>query len=131
MQEDIAVDWFKMLNPAFISMMNSKTFGEIISYVVKVGPPDNRIRSYKIPMVATEIMSAPMPKVFELFFMEDEENKGDIMLGRLLEYFDGPSNYVLSGYIVKILINLMAGNAPKVLEYLFKNGKIVKIAKFL
>lgn len=53
------------------------------------------------------------------------------MLAKLLAYFDGTPNYVLSGYIVKILINLMAGNAPKVLEYLFKNSKIMKCPKFL
>lgn len=64
MQEDIAVDWFKMLNPAFISLLDSKNFGEIISYVITIGPPDNRMRSYKIPMIAAEIMSTPMPKVF-------------------------------------------------------------------
>jgi hypothetical protein len=63
--------------------------------------------------------------------MEDEENRGEILLGRLLNYFDGPSNYVLSGYVVKIIMNLMVGNAPRVLEYLFKNGKIMKIINFL
>ena len=103
----------------------------MISYVVEVGPPDNRMRSYKVPMIATEIMCCPMPKVFELFFMEDEERKGEIVLARLLQYFDGPPNYVLSGYIVKILMNLMVGNAPRVLEYLFKNGKIMKMPMFL
>ena len=82
-------------------------------------------------MIAAEILSTMIPKVFELFFMEDEENKGDILLGRLLNYFDKPSNYVLSGYVVKIIMNLMAGNAPRVLEYLFKNGKIMKITNYL
>lgn len=47
--------------------------------------------------------------------MEDEENRGEILLARLLNYFDGPSNYVLSGYVVKIIMNLMVGNAPRVL----------------
>lgn len=28
-------------------------------------------------------------------------------------------------------MNLMAGNAPRVLEYLFKNGKIMKITNYL
>lgn len=112
-------------------MLDSRGFGEMISYVTEVGPPDNRIRSYKIPMIAAEILSLMIPKVFELFFMEDEQSKGDIMLGRLLLYFDGQPNHVLSGYVVKIIMNLMVGNAPRVLEYLFKNGKIMKIVNFL
>lgn len=66
-------------------------------------------------MIAAEILSTMIPKVFELFFMEDDDNKGDILLGRLMNYFDGPSNYVLSGYVVKIIMNLMVGNAPRVL----------------
>ena len=48
-----------------------------------------------------------------------------------MQYFDGTQNYVLSGYIVKILMNLMVGNAPRVLEYLFKNGKVMKMPLFL
>lgn len=103
----------------------------MISYVTEVGPPDNKMRSYKIPMIAAEILSTMIPKVFELFFMEDEQYKGEILLGRLLNYFEGPPNYVLSGYVVKIIMNLMTGNAPRVLEYLFKNGKIMKITNFL
>lgn len=47
--------------------------------------------------------------------MEDEDRKGDILLGRLLNYFDGESNHVLSGYVVKIIMNLLVGNAPRVL----------------
>ena len=53
-----------MGHPAFLAMLDSKGFAEMISYVVEVGPPDNRMRSYKIPMIATEIMCCPMPKVF-------------------------------------------------------------------
>lgn len=63
--------------------------------------------------------------------MDDEQVKGDIILGRLLEYFEKPPNYVISGYVVKILLNLLAGNAPRVLEYLFKNGKIMNLPKYL
>ncbi len=48
-----------------------------------------------------------------------------------MNYFDNPPNYVLSGYVVKIIMNLMVGNASRVLEYLFKNGKIMKITNFL
>ena len=38
---------------------------------------------------------------------------------------------MLSGYVVKILMNLMVGNAHRVLEYLFKNGKVMNMPKFL
>lgn len=48
-----------------------------------------------------------------------------------MNYFDNPPNYVLSGYVVKIIMNLMVGNASRVIEYLFKNGKIMKITNFL
>ena len=82
-------------------------------------------------MIAVEIFSLPMPKVFELFFMDDEEIKGEIILGRLLEYFEKPPNYVISGYVVKILLNLLIGNAPRVVDYLFKNGKIFNIYRYL
>jgi hypothetical protein len=96
-------------------MLDSRGFAEVISYVTDVGPPDNRMRSFKIPMISAEILSTMIPKVFELFFMEDEDSKGDILLGRLLTYFEKPPNYVLSGYVVKIIMNLMVGNAPRVL----------------
>jgi hypothetical protein len=131
LQEEIAVDWFKMGHPAFLAMLHSQSLTEMIYYLIKVGPADNKIRSYKIPMIAVDIMSMPMPKVFELFFMDDEENKGEIVLARLLEYFDLPPNYVISSYVVKILINLLAGNAPRVLDYLFKNGKIMNLPNYL
>lgn len=87
MQEDVSVDWFRSLHPAFLAMLDSKGFAELISYVTEIGPPDNKMRSYKIPMISAEILSTMIPKVFELFFMEDEENKGDILLRRLMNYF--------------------------------------------
>ena len=38
---------------------------------------------------------------------------------------------MISGYVVKILQNLLIGNAPRVVDYLFKNGKILNIARYL
>jgi hypothetical protein len=53
LQDDIAIDWFRSLHPAFLAMLDSKGFAELISYVTEVGPLDNRMRSFKIPVVAT------------------------------------------------------------------------------
>ena len=44
------------------------------------------------------------------------------MLGRLLRYFEGGPNYVISGYVVRILMNLIPANPTRVIEYLFKNA---------
>jgi hypothetical protein len=84
-----------------------------------------------------------MPKVFELMFTEDKMARGGCTVGWLIEYFwsDGKAlmnegsqnttnthrngtpgtNYIISGYVVRILNNLMIGNAHKVLEYLIRN----------
>ena len=63
-----------------------------------------------------------MPKVFDLMFTDDKSARGGCTLGWLIEYFwKEDSNYVISGYVVKILNNLMIGNPHKVLEYLIKN----------
>ncbi len=45
------------------------------------------MRSYKIPMIATEILSTPCPKVFELMFTEDKSARGGVTAGWLVEYF--------------------------------------------
>ena len=115
LQEDVAVDWFKSGHPAFLSMLNASAMSEMINYVIVPGPVDNKMRSYKIPMVATEILCIPSPKVFDLVFLEDEDATGGFVLGRLLHYFETESNYIISGYVTKILMNLMAGNAIRVL----------------
>jgi len=60
---------------------------EIINFVTVVGPPQDKIRSFKVPMIAAELLSALIPKVFELFFLEDEKEKGGHVLGKLLRYF--------------------------------------------
>lgn len=62
-----------------------------------------------------------IPKIYELLFTEDPEEKGAPVFNRLLKYFDGPSNYVLSGYIVKIIMNLFPANPARVLEQLFRS----------
>ena len=37
-----------------------------------------------------------------------------------MRYFDGAPNYVLSGYVVRILMNLIPANPSRVIEFLFK-----------
>jgi hypothetical protein len=39
LQEDIALDWFKQSNPAFMAMLTSEGIKQLISYIVFVGPP--------------------------------------------------------------------------------------------
>ena len=45
-------------------------------------------------------------------------------------YFDGPSNYVVSGYVVRILMNLIPANPHRVIESIFR-GPIERILNFL
>ncbi len=88
----------------------------MINYIIVPGPEDQKMRSYKIPMIATEILSTPCPKVFELMFSEDKDARGGSTVGWLVDYFwKGQQNYVISGYVIKILINLIPGNPHKVL----------------
>lgn len=44
------------------------------------------------------------------------------MLGRLLRYFDTAPNYVISGYVVRILMNLIPANPSRIIEYIFKSN---------
>lgn len=80
------------------------------------------MRSYKVPMIAADLLSTMVPKVYELFFMEDPEDRSQPLLGRLLRYFDTAPNYVISGYVVRILMNLIPANPSRVIEYIFKSA---------
>jgi hypothetical protein len=59
----------------------------MINYIITPGPVDNKMRSYKIPMIATDILTIPSPKTFDLLFLEDSDAKGGLVLGRLIAYF--------------------------------------------
>jgi len=61
-----------------------------------------------------------LPKVYELLFSEDPEDSNLVVLGRLMRYFDTTPNFVISGYIVRILMNLMPANPARVLEFVLK-----------
>lgn len=76
----------------------------MVQYVTVVGPEDDRLRSYKFPFVSSEILSSECAKILEVFFtaVSDEPNS-PILLVELLRYFEGEPNYVLSGYVMKIL----------------------------
>lgn len=44
-------------------------------------------------------------------------------MGWLIEYFwQNKPNYVISGYVIKILNSLIPGNPMKVLEYMIRNA---------
>ena len=53
LQEDIAVDWFRSGHPAFLSMLTPQAMAELVNYIITPGPVDNKMRSYKVPMIAT------------------------------------------------------------------------------
>ena len=50
-------------------MLNPETTAEIIDLLITPGPPNDKMRSYKIPMVAADLLSTMVPKIYELFFM--------------------------------------------------------------
>lgn len=54
-------------------------------------------------------------------FLDDPEEKGALVISRLFKYFEGPPNYVISGYVAKILMNLFPANPSRVLEYILKS----------
>ncbi len=56
-------------------------------------------------------------------FTEDKDARGGCTVGWLIEYFwKGEPNYVISGYVIRILNNLIPGSPHKVLEYMIKNA---------
>jgi hypothetical protein len=71
LQEEVSVDWLKTNHPAFLSMLTPEATIEIISLLITPGPPQDKIRSYKVPMIAADLLSTMVPKVYELFFLED------------------------------------------------------------
>jgi hypothetical protein len=119
-QEELALEWLKTSNPAFLSMLTPEALIEIINLLIVPGPPNDKIRSFKVPMIAAELLSTMIPKVYELLFLEDPEEKGAPVLGRLLKYFDSTPNYVISGYVAKILMNLFPANPSRILEFLLR-----------
>ena len=72
-------------------------------------------------MIAADMLSTMIPKVYELLFLEDPEEKGAPVLGRLLKYFDSTPNYVISGYVAKILMNLFPANPSRILEFILRS----------
>jgi hypothetical protein len=50
-------------------MLTPETTVEIINLLINLGPPNDKIRSFKIPMIAAELLSTMIPKVYELLFL--------------------------------------------------------------
>jgi hypothetical protein len=67
----VAVEWLKASHPAFLSMLTPTSAIEIINLLITPGPPQDKQRSYRIPMIAVELLSTMLPKVYELLFSED------------------------------------------------------------
>ncbi len=56
-------------------------------------------------------------------FTEDKSARGGVTAGWLVEYFwQNKPNYIISGYVIKILNNLIPGNPHKLLEFMIKNS---------
>lgn len=52
-------------------MLTADAVVEIINLLIIPGPPNDKIRGFKVPMVAAEMLSLMNPKVYELLFLED------------------------------------------------------------
>ena len=102
-------------------MLTPEATIEIINLLIVPGPPNDKIRSYKMPMIAAELLSLMVPKVYELLFQEYPEEKGGPVLGYLLKYFNTTPNYVISGYVAKIVLNLFPPNPARVLEFVLRS----------
>ena len=66
-------------------------------------------------MIATDMLALMIPKIYELMFMDDPDNKGQPLLTRLMGYFNTTPNYTLSGYVVRIMMNLIPANPSRVI----------------
>ncbi len=53
-----------------------------------------------------------------------------MVLNRLLRYFDTVSNYVISGYVVRVLMNLIPANPHRVIECILR-GQPERMLNFL
>lgn len=103
-------------------MLTPKAVAEIIDLLIIPGPPNDKMRSYKIPMVAADMLSAMVPKIYELLFMDDPDSKGSPLLTRLMNYFSTTPNYVISGYVIRILMNIIPANPSRVIEQIYKSN---------
>ena len=64
LQEDVSVEWLKTSHPAFLSMLTPDATAEIVDLLITPGPPNDKLRSYKVPMVAADLLSTMLPKVY-------------------------------------------------------------------
>ena len=78
----------------------------MIEYVTVLGPEDDKLRSFKFPQAACDILSSETPKVWEVMFSVVDDAQPRVLLMELLKYFDGQPDYTLSGYVIKILTSL-------------------------
>lgn len=62
----------------------------MVQYVTVVGPEDDKMRSYRYPFVASEILSSESPRIFDVFMTQvSDEPSAPILLAEMLKYFDG------------------------------------------
>lgn len=45
-------------------MLTAETTVEIINLLITPGPPNDKLRSYKIPLIAAELLSTMVPKIY-------------------------------------------------------------------
>lgn len=45
-------------------MLTNEAMKEIINLLIIPGPPQDKTRSYKIPMIAADLLSTMVPKVY-------------------------------------------------------------------
>lgn len=86
--------------------MKLRDYREMIEYVTVLGSEDDKLRGFKLPQVACDILSSEVPKVWEVMFSVVEDAQPHTLLVELLKYFDGQPHYTLSGYVIKILTSL-------------------------
>lgn len=96
-----------------------------------LAPEDDKLRAYKYPQVACDILSSEIPKIWEVMFMVvDDAHQPHILLQELLRYFDDQPHYTLSGYVIKILTSLYFYEPVRVQQALVESGKLPKMVNF-
>lgn len=103
-----------------------------MQYITVVGPEEDRLRSYKFPFVSSEILSCEVGKNIDTLFTPVSDEPGSpILLIELLRYFDGEPNYVLSGYVIKVLSMVYANDPIRTHNALIESGAYMKMIKFI
>lgn len=84
-----------------------------------MGPEHELLRSFQYPQIACDLLMSEHPRVAEVLLADAVSDPSNCLLYRLLEYFNGEPNYVLSSYVVKVLSALFFHHPVRVQEFLF------------